>query len=221
MRVTHHLFGDESGTYGVDDPVLLGVVRSSAWEVHELALQQICRQNRVYREIKAASTDRNQLSVKREWVDYFFSEPGLEFRCIVKRHEHCGFDHLANNSSGVPPRNMGFNWTYGNLIRHNLSYDERALVFLDARTIPTGDNIYEYLRKEIQPIADAQPLDSKGKRLMQLADLLLGTVSGRLRGKPHPCRTPIEDLVLMHLGRSGFSSRVPGQKFQVWHWTPK
>jgi hypothetical protein len=221
VKVTHHLFGDESGRYGTDQYFLVGFVKSSDPVLHERQLDEICIRLATQGEIKASSTNRRIVPTKLAWVDYFFSEPGLEFRCLVKRQEHFGLTYFRGNHLNIPAQDMAYNKTYCDLIKHNVLLAEYVLVFLDARNRHANDNIYDYLRTEIMPVADVQPMDSKTSRLLQLADCLVGTVGASLRGKTHSCHDPIERRILNHVQRSGFSSKIGGEKFQVWHWRPR
>lgn len=219
--ITHHFYGDESGHVASMPYLVIGCVKTSEPDKLEAELDAICQAHASPGEIKYCSTNRQTLAVRREFIDLFFSLPSAEFRCVVKAKACHSLQYFRGNSLGMDPEDLAYNFTYKQLLEHNILPNERVLVFLDDKSRTRKDNLFEYLRSVIPPVADAQPLNSKTSRIVQLADLLAGSVFGDLTGNRHPVKCQAPDYILNHLGRKDFHSKVPGDKFNVWHWQAK
>lgn len=92
------------------------------------------------------------------------------------------------------------------------------MVYIDKKSRVKKDNLLEYLHNQIPQIADVQPRDSKSFNLLQLADLITGTIYGNLTGNNHPVKKELQDYVMKCLPINNFQEKLTISKFNIWHW---
>jgi hypothetical protein len=218
LKITHHLYGDESGDFTTKPVFVLGAIKTAEPDDRESELDAICQRYHADFEIKYTSTNRVTLPVRKAFIDLMIDSDEMEFRCVVKSKAHHSLHQFKANPLGLPPQDAAFNQTYLELISECVHHGDRVLVFTDDKSRVKNDDLFTALRREIPQVADAQPMDSKKSRLLQLADLLTGLVYGNLTQSVHPIKREIQRHLLERLGVSDFSQDIDAEKFCVVHW---
>lgn len=219
--ITHYMFGDESGCFRSQPYFIIGCIKTPNPKRLESDLESICYNHSIPYEIKYCSTNRQTLTARKEFIDLFFATSDVEFRAIVKAKTCHDIGYYRDNHLHIPEHDMAYNHTYAQLLKNNIDPGERVMVLLDEKGRMRQDNLYEYLRTQVPGIADAQPGDSKAVRILQLADLLTGSVFGDLTGNSQPVKSAVQRHALNYLGRGSFAYKISGNKFNLWHWRPR
>ena len=95
-------------------------------------------------------------------------------------------------------------------------------MILDERTIAKDDNLAAYLQREIPNIKNVQLVNSQKHNLVQLADLLTGSVFGDLTNNTHPVKRAIFEHLRGRLNVRRLTDRPLAleRKFRVFEWKP-
>ena len=95
-------------------------------------------------------------------------------------------------------------------------------MILDERTIAKDDNLAAYLQRELPHIKSVQLVNSQKHNLVQLADLLTGSVFGDLTNNTHPVKRAIIEHLRGRLKVQRLTDRPLAleRKFRVFAWKP-
>lgn len=99
---------------------------------------------------------------------------------------------------------------------------DELVVILDERTIAKDDNLAAYLQREIPNIKNVQLVNSQKHNLVQLADLLTGSVFGDLTTNTHPVKRAIIEHLRAKLKVRRRTDRPLAleRKFRGFEWKP-
>jgi hypothetical protein len=178
-----HLENDGQGV------MTLGTVWCSAEKVHESAvrLREIKAKHGLnpYFEIKWVKVSPAKINFYLEVIDYFFDDNDLHFRALIVPDKsdlnHAKFGHSHDD---------WYYKMYFDMLKVVISPGDRNHIYLDYKDTHGGskvkklhdvlcNNVYDYSRKVIERV---QIVRSHEVELLQLTDLLLGTVSYANRG---------------------------------------
>jgi len=223
MSSVTYLFGDESGDFKTKPYFVIGLIKTKNPGFFETEIKALREKHGFKFEIKYSSTNRLKAPLCKDLVDLFFESPGLEFRSIVKSNLVHDLSYFREMGTSMRPRDLAYNRTYREVIENNLVEEEdtRVLVYIDDKSRLKDDNLLEYLKREIPQLRDVQPRDSKDLELLQLTDLLTGSIYGDLTGNNHPVKRNLIDYILKYLPIDDFSRKMNTAKFNVWHWKPQ
>ena len=215
-----YLFGDESGDFKTKPYFIIGCLRTQNPQFFEQKISELRKKLNFSFEVKYSNTNKLKIPLCKAMIDLFFKSRNIEFRCITKSNLIFDLSYYKNNRLGIPAKDLAYNKTYCDLIKHNINIGERVLVYIDKKSRVKKDNLLEYLRREIPQIVDVQPRNSRDLNLLQLADLITGSIYGNLTGNNHPVKKELQNYILNYLPISNFKERINVSKFNVWHWRP-
>jgi hypothetical protein len=215
-----YIFGDESGDFKTKPYFAIGLLRTAEMAFFEREIKKLRRRFSFQFEVKYSSTNRLKVPFCKALIDLFFKSPTLQFRSIVKSNLIYDLSYLKGSNLDIPVKDLAYNKTYCEVIENNVMNDERVIVYIDRKSRVKADNLLEYLRKQIPQIRDVQPRDSKDLELLQLADLLTGSIYGDLTGNNHPVKRELISYILKQLPVDSFREKMTTSKFNVWHWRP-
>lgn len=176
-------------------------------------------------ELKWTKVSPGKLGYYRDVLDYFFDDDDLHFRALIAdksdlRHRDFGQSH-----------DDWYFKMYFDLLKIVLSPDARYRIYLDVKDTQSAakveklhevlaSSLYDFSRSIIERV---QTVRSHEVELLQLADLLLGTVSAANRTD---VRSPAKkELIARMRQRSGYAltrtTLVREQKTNLFHWAPQ
>ncbi len=167
-----HIFVEESGVFGGPDPFCIGAILTKEPKNHlnhvwHLRLRHHYRSRLLYR-----STDKFKQPFARSVVEYFFRTPDLRFAArIIKKRET---DQQMSRSA----RETIYHQHYKKLILD--SAPKNLPVHLTLVNHSTGGSdglLRSYLRDELRDVVAIQVARLRENDLLQLANLLAGSVS--------------------------------------------
>jgi hypothetical protein len=221
---TQYVYGDESGGFKNEPYFLLGIVLTYEPHVHDKVVEELRERHGYSRQFEYKKTDRLKTGLCKDVIDYFVECDDLEFQGLLiptalydlKRYRK-DFD-----SSARTPEVISYNYRYKQIIRKNTSLRDELVVILDERTIAKDDNLAEYLQRQIPNVKSVQLVNSQKHNLIQLADLLTGSVFGDLTNNTHPVKRGIIDHLKQRLGVARLTNAPLGlsRKFRIYEWHP-
>lgn len=220
------LFCDESGNIQSDPYLCIGMVKVvDNPALHEANLEEICLQHGLpdYREIKYSSTDRRTVPIRKAWIDYFFEQPDLRFKCLIRSRELLDlstYDNEVYADRKMPKRAVAYNHSYRLALSNYVHDNEYAEILIDQRERRPDDNLLPYLDAHIPRCCSIEEIDSRERRLVQLADLLTGCLNGSLTGIGQGVKKEVHEYLLAESPLRSFSFNSWNPKFNLWHWRP-
>jgi len=182
-----HVFADES-CQNAHHYMVLGalILPGTLVQEAETGLRQVLESHRMHGELKWTKVSRGKLPVYEEFVAHYFDvlvPRGAEFHSLILNCH--GLNHRKFNN-GDP--DLGYNKFMFQLLFHRAAvpYGEYEKIVADLDSRNSNRNPYELetilnsasSRKfDRQPFTRVAHRDSKGTRLLQLADLLTGAVA--------------------------------------------
>ncbi|MBM4402209.1 MAG: DUF3800 domain-containing protein [Candidatus Cloacimonetes bacterium] len=215
-----YIFGDESGDFKTKPYFIIGFIRTETMDIFEKKIKELRQKYDFHFEIKYSSTNKLKIPLSKAIVDLFFNSTGLEFRSIVKSNLIFDLSYFRRSKIGIPAKDLAYNKTYREVIEHNTAKNERVIVYIDDKSRLKADNLLEYLKKQIPQVRDVQPRNSKDLQLLQLADLVTGSIYGDLTGNNHPVKRELISYILDYLPIKSFTEKMSTSKFNIWHWKP-
>lgn len=217
-----YIYGDESGDLRREPYFLLGMVKTRTPARHENQIQQLRLETGYRHELKYSSGDKFKVPFAKEVIDYTLDEPDLQFAALLIDTTQHELDHFDGRDDPIRAEDVAYNYRYKLLILKNTPRYGDLVVHLDDRDRAQADNLPEYLRQEINNLKSLQLVDSKKHQLVQIADILTGSIYGEVTGTTHE----VKREVLRHLNdRLGVDDlreeAVNGRDdFQIHIWTP-
>jgi Protein of unknown function (DUF3800) len=218
------VFGDESGSFHSGDWQVIGVVFTTSPAADRAALAALRRTYAYTRELKFSSTDITSLPFGLAVIDWFVNAPNVSFRYIAKRGDDIDLAHWRGRIPGLAPEEAFYNYTYMEVLRHNLPASHRALITVDQQSRTKGNNLLTYLKTAAPTVRDVVDGDSKLDDLLQVADLLTGCVYGNLTGTTQGRKRSLTDTLMRSCGMKSAADRYPKigrDKVNAWIWKGK
>lgn len=165
--------------------MLLGAIWCPTAEIrrHSIAIRALKEKHGATGELKWIKVSNSKLSFYIDLVDFFFSNPDVNFRCLVVDDK----SKLNHSYFNLGSHDSFYYKMYFYLLRNILSKGNQYYIYLDMkdtrsqRKIDTlrdvlCNNVYDFEQKMILRI---QHIRSHESELLQLVDFLLGAVSYR------------------------------------------
>jgi len=164
-------------------------------------------------------------------IDYFFKNINLSFRCLVAKNKH-KLDHNLYNDGDY---NKWYYKMYFLLLDKIIYPDDSHKIYIDIKDTRGGErikvlhnalcnNIYDFKQEVIK---DINQIHSHESEIMQLADLLIGSMSFYYRNlhlteKPNSAKVAIINKVI-ELAKIDFQwgSSKEAKKFNLFIWNPR
>jgi hypothetical protein len=219
-----YVLGDESGSFKHGDWMVVGIVLLSDPESARADLAALRTRHRFTNELKYGSTDKYRMPFALAVLEWFFTNPDIEFRCIAKNGDLHDPSYYASGWSELDPDILAYNMTYKEVIKFNLPADpRRVLVKVDEKSRHRMDNLLQYLPYAIPSIRRVFEGNSKDDDLLQVVDLLVGCVHGDLTGVADPLKRALTDDFTRRCGTKSVLQRptkCTNLKVNVWRWNP-
>ena len=231
MPEIYNIYCDESCHLEHDHQplMLLGGVwcRMSDVKKHNESIREIKKKHGARGELKWNKVSKSKQNFYLELVEFFFSTPGLNFRCLVvddkSKLDHSYFNFGSHDSF--------YYKMYFFLLRNILSPKNHYNIYLDMkdtrsqRKIDTlkevlCNNVHDFEKDMIQRL---QHIRSHEVELLQLADFLLGAISYCCRGlRNNSAKVAVVQKVRALSGLALTHSTPPWEgKFNLFFFSPK
>ncbi|MBL7156400.1 MAG: DUF3800 domain-containing protein [Candidatus Pacebacteria bacterium] len=141
-----YIFGDESGDFKTKPYFIIGLLRTKNPKFFEKKILELREKLNFKFEIKYSSTNKLKIPLCKTMIDLFFKSENIEFRSIVKSNLIFDLSFYKNSQFGIPAKDLAYNKTYCEVIKHNINIGERVLVYIDKKSRLKKDNLLEYLK---------------------------------------------------------------------------
>ena len=218
-----YVYGDESGNLGYTPYFLLGVAIVRNPEVHEREILRLRKRHGYLAELKYSNTDRRKLPFCRDLIDYLFDQPDFRFSGIVIDCSVYDVTHHDKFNSRIRPQDIAYNYRYKKLILSSTPPNDQLIVLLDKRTRAKADNLPKYLENQIPNLKNLQVVDSRKHELVQVADVLTGSVYGDVTGVEQLIKRAVIDVLKDKLGVDSLTAyrlRQESRRFRINVWRP-
>jgi hypothetical protein len=216
-----HVFGDESGSFRKGDWQIIGLLFTTNPSQHRRDLAALRATYGYTRELKYSSTDVTSLPYGLAVIDWFVTTPDVSFKYIAKQGNDVDLAHWRGLIPGLSPEEAFYNYSYMEVLRHNLPSTHRALITVDQQSRTKGNNLLDYLKTAAPTVRDVVDGDSKADDLLQVVDLLTGCVYGNLMGATQGRKRGLADTLMRSCGMGSARHRYPKlgrDKVNVWIW---
>lgn len=203
------MFGDESGSFRNGDWQVIGVLMTSDPATRRSELAEMRTRYRLTRELKFSDTDVLTLPYGLAVIDWFLNTEDLRFAYIAKSGDTFDLSGFAHGYLGLRPEELAYNYSYKELLRHNLPAEHRVVVTVDQQSRTKNNNLLQYLKEDMPMIRDVIDGDSKADDLLQVVDLLTGCAHGSLVGITQGRKVAIMETFLRGCGMASARTRIP------------
>jgi hypothetical protein len=169
-----HLYCDESGILGQDVLFVLGMLVTTDTAKHESFIGRLREDHRFATQLRYSSTDRFKEPFARDLINYFFSEPDLQF---------CAY--VIMDTAVANLRKQGYSLEqvyhlYYELLISNCTAPEAAKTLnLEIRnSIGDDQALRRHLRENVVNLSRINVIGSASSDLLQIADLFAGCIYG-------------------------------------------
>lgn len=214
------IYFDECGDTKSAPFFLLGLLFVTNRRRCQEKIQKVRDEFHFRNEMKFMKVSGLRAVVYDEVINIFLDSPNLYFRCLVVDKKLIDWKKFKNL------KHEAYNFFSYEVLRRSLDQIEQAVIYTDAVVRKKEDQFLKEvftlnLEFKHDPIKHVEPIDSKDDDLLQMCDLLLGTVNNELTQNTNPFKKKLRNLVLKGLGRETFTKEFEERKFAVWRWRPK
>jgi len=189
-------------------------------------LKSIFKEHQFVHELKWTKVHNKFMPFYKKLIDYFLSNPSVQFRCIVVDKEKVNLEQYHDNDE-----ELAFFKFYYLLLKEKLHSNNEYYIFLDKK--PTRDRhraraLHAYLdsyilwNREKCNIRDFHAIESKDNLLIQLTDYLVGLTGFACNGKvtPNKAKNQIAQYLKESLKREDLcvTTALYEKKFNVFVW---
>ena len=171
-----HLFAQESGKFGGDEPLCLGLLLVRDLEKHQGFIKKLRDRLHFRTRLVYRSTDKFKLAFASGMLRYFFRDPGLRFaaRLINKQQ--------AWSTTSKVVRESEYHYHYKKLITDSVYKQSFSLKL--SKHFRTGEDrfLHQYLQTEISNIKSLLVEHVQRDDFLQFANLLTGSICADARG---------------------------------------
>ena len=177
-------------------------------------LKNIKMKYRKHGELKWNKIAPSSVDMYLEVINMFLQLPFIRFRAICVKAADINHERF-NNGNGE----IGFYKFYFQLIQHWLLHDNEYLLFLDHKVNGYKHRVNELCHilnlASMANVLQAQALPSNQSILIQLADVLTGTVAATFNGNVKGAKKQICDRLVEYIGHPIQGTGVTEDKFNV------
>lgn len=174
---TVHLFANESGLFADRKPFVVGVLLTDAPDAHATALTDLRGEHDFLTELSYGSTDRYKEDYAEAAMDHFFESDGLRFAAVAVN---------ANRSAG----GVDATGLYEELLGRLEGNGAGAVLRMERRFFDPEPDMRLESRLEGSGSVEVEFVPSHASDLLQLGDLLTGSVRGDMARKARGRRNP-------------------------------
>jgi len=191
------------------------------------ALSDVRARHNLRAEMKWNKVSRTMLSAYKDFVDVFFTDTSLSFRCIVLDTHILDYKTFHGGDE-----ELGFYKFYFQLVSRNLLPGNLYWLFTDERknrkpyrlvVLKLTVNRWWKKQADIEPLRAVEPRRSHDEDLIQLADILLGAIAYAWNEqKGSPAKLSLVAYIAQRLGwpTLHIATRPMAAKVNIWKWQP-
>jgi hypothetical protein len=173
-RADLHLYCDESGILGNDVVFVLGMLVTTDSARHESSISRMRENDRFATQLRYSSTDRFKRPFAKDLINYFFSEPDLQF---------CAYIIMDTSLADLRKRGysleQAYHLCYEMLISNCTVPEVPKTLNLEIRnSIGHDEALRRYLRQNVINLSRINVVGSSSCNLLQIADLFTGCIYG-------------------------------------------
>jgi hypothetical protein len=219
-------FLDESGTLGIGTHpyFTVGLIKCSLPHSLQKRIRYIREKNRFWWELKFKNLNNTKLPVAIEVLDVLFNSRDTQFcsYTIDKRSKYFTKEFHSNPF-------IAYEQISKQLLKGSLKREEILIVLADNVITPKKNNFEDNVKKDINEefgrlaIAGVCRLDSKTNDLLQLADLIVGSINYELLikegliNKPSKAKSEFVKKLKENLGITDLTKEFRNYAFNVRH----
>ncbi|MEW6717259.1 MAG: DUF3800 domain-containing protein [Chloroflexota bacterium] len=224
----YNLYCDESSISSARYMLIGGLWVPWETEATLKAMLSAVRATRKLRaEMKWTKVSHKMLPAYRDFVDMFFSEDTLSFKCIVL-DTHV-LDHQTYHRGD---KELGFYKFYFQVVSRNLLAGNLYWLYTDERknrkpyrleVLKLTVNRWWNKQAGVQPLRAVEPRRSHDEDILQLADILLGAIAYAWNGRRNsPAKLALIEHIAHRLGwpTLRLATRPTAPKVNIWKWEP-
>lgn len=219
---SHFIYQDESGVVGTTGKFIVGLLfvkdRGPLYKI----IEKVRRKHNYWGEFhftKIFYFSSKRSRVACEVLDKILREH-IYFRALTVSNEKLElryFNGDIKNSKNLTEKQdkiaktrgmfRAYNFFTKELLLENASILNEAVVYLDKKVRMRDDNIFDYLKRELNlstkrnTIKTVESRDSKKDDLIGIADLVLGAINYELKKGPNPMKLAVVKVVKQYIGK--------------------
>ncbi len=171
-----HLYCDESGILGEGVVFVLGMLVTTDSARHESSIGRMRESDRFATQLRYSSTDRFKRPFAGDLINYFFSEPDLQFCAYIIIDTS-----LADLRKHGYSLEQAYHFCYEMLISNGTPPEPAKTLNLEIRnSIGDDQALRRYLRENVVHLSRINVVGSSSCNLLQIADLFTGCIYGDL-----------------------------------------
>lgn len=239
-----YLYGDETGNPGIDSYFCLGYLITKDPKPHTEQIRNLRKKYNYQREIKYSGTDYSQVLIGIDLIDYFFSNPNLYYKVIIKDKSHFNISYYNANTYGVRPEDLAYVTTYSELtknVRPNDFAEAQKFCVVDQKPqtaqgilsnfVIRKDNSVVYFEQKGSSDKTKQGIYEGYSEMLQFSDFIVGIVGGIGANNSGKYQNIYKKRFLTHLNSQEstllkiFTTKnhfyypsFPGIKFNIYYW---
>ncbi len=224
----YNLYCDEASTTGARYMLIGGLW--VPWEGEpgvRLVLSEVRARHNLLAEMKWTKVSQTMLPAYKDFVDVFFDNASLSFKCIVVDTHILDYRTFHGGD-----RELGFYKFYFQLVSRNLAPDNLYWLFTDERknrkpyrlaVLKLTVNRWWKRQADVEPLRNVEPRRSHDEDLIQLADILLGAVAyawNQRQGSPAKLSLVAHIAQRLSWPTLYLATRATAPKVNIWKWRP-
>jgi hypothetical protein len=224
----YNLYCDEASTTGARYMLIGGLW--VPWETEPAvrsALSEVRARHNLLAEMKWTKVSQTMLPAYKDFVDVFFAEPALAFKCIVLDTRILDYETFHRGDE-----ELGFYKFYFQLVSRNLTPGNLYWLFTDERknrkpyrlaVLKLTVNRWWKKRADVEPLHNVEPRRSHGEDLIQLTDILLGATAYAWNERMGSrAKLSLIAHIAQRLGWPTLrvATRPTAPKVNIWKWRP-
>lgn len=181
------IFSGESGTFGVDEIFVVGILEVTDEVKHQKTLSDLRKKHHYFTRLTFSSNDRYRVPYVSSMMDLFLSTPDMKFSALVTKipvQQRKGYNGMK--ITGMAPRKNNLSQKkrldlkikcYENLLTELKITSSKAKEIVQKSGSPFGPTrrFQLWFGSQVKGIA-IKPADSRDSELLQLAQFLSGCV---------------------------------------------
>lgn len=224
--MVYYIYGDESGNSCVAYfSIGLLIVDPGYNRIFEEEINKIKQKENYHFEVSYKKTTEARVKFYKKLIEYFFSKKELKFCATIVECKLYDFDRYSGKS--ITKDDLSYRVLYQNTVKYNVKKEIRdqskVVLIVDRKDKTRPQDFRKYLMRQIPQLVDMQEVDSRNHNLIQLTDLLLGTINGSLNNVQNRSKRNLIREIQQRLDITNYREKnwYTKEKFDLWFWRPK
>lgn len=207
IKRSSFIYHDESGVVGTSGVFIVGLLFIKNREPLYKKIAEIRQRLRFKEEMHFSDVSNPKANkVCCEVLNAALKEP-MCFRGYVFDNSKIDLTYFGTHKKKA--RYTAYNFFTKETLRIFTKNEENAVVYSDEKARATKDNFIFYVRDSInsnsQPpktiIKHLQAIDSKKDDIMQVTDLIIGSINNKVTGNKHPLKQAVRQIAELEFGK--------------------